>query len=310
MRSSAVHISPEVQAALASDAPVVALETTIVSHGMPYPTNLETALAVEQIVRDGGAIPATMGIIGGEIIVGLTEEQIRFFATSKQIVKATERDIPMVVAKKLHAATTAGASLTVAAAAGIPVFVTGGIGGVGPNAGQDFDISADLLAIEQYPVMTVCSGTKAFMDVAATLEYLETHRVPVVTYQSEYFPLFYTRSSGHKVDWAAQSADEIAAFFAAKLHLEMYGGMLVGVPLSEAEELPADMTRAAINKALAAIKGQGITGKAVTPFLLSTIKDETGGRSLTANIALIKNNARVGTQIAVALAAKVAVKAH
>jgi pseudouridine-5'-phosphate glycosidase len=304
MRSEAITVNPVVHRALMSGAPVVALESTIIAHGMPYPANLETALAVEQIVREAGAIPATIGIIQGAIKVGLTEDEIRFFSTSHDILKAGERDFPLVVARKLHAATTAGASLAIAAAASIQVFVTGGIGGVGPLAGETFDISADLLAIAQYPCLTICAGTKAFMDISATLEYLETQRVPVMVYRSEYFPLFYSRSSGYKVDWVAQSTGEIADIFAAKLSLGMEGGMLVGVPVPEAQALPAETTRAVIDAALAQIKAHDIRGKEVTPFLLSTIKQETGGKSLEANIALIRNNAQVGAEIAVALAAK------
>ncbi len=304
MRPEAVHISPHVQTALSSGAPVVALESTIIAHGMPYPVNLETALAVEEVVRAAGAVPATIGIIDGAIRVGLTEEEIKFFSTSKEILKAGERDIPLVVAKKLHAATTAGATVSIAAAAGIRVFVTGGIGGVGPSAGQDFDISADLLAIADYRCLTICAGTKAFMDVPATLEYLETLRVPVLVYRSDTFPLFYSRSSGCKVDWVVQTPVEIAEAFAAKLALGTSGGMLVGVPLSEEEALPESVTQAAIQVALERIKGQGITGKAVTPFLLSAIKDETGGKSLQTNITLIKNNAQIGAEVAVALASK------
>jgi pseudouridine-5'-phosphate glycosidase len=304
MRFELVHISPTVQTALSSGAPVVALESTIIAHGMPYPVNMETALAVEAIVRAAGAVPATIGIIDGQIRVGLTEDAIKFFSTSTEILKAGERDIPFVVAKKLHAATTAGSSIAIAAAAGIRVFVTGGIGGVGPDAAEDFDISADLLAIAEYPCLTICAGTKAFMDVPATLEYLETQRVPVMVYRSNEFPLFYSRSSGCKVDWVAQEAADIADVYAAKLALGMDGGMLVGVPVSEADALPESVTQAAIQVALERIKGQGISGKAVTPFLLSAIKDETGGKSLQANIALIKNNAQIGAEVAVRLSQK------
>ena len=255
MRPESIRVNPEVESALADGWPVVALETTIIAHGMPYPTNLETAMAVEEIVRAKGAVPATIGIIAGQITVGL----------------------------------------------GISVFVTGGIGAVGPGGTTTFDISADLLALSSYPCMTVCAGAKAFMDIGATLEFLETHRVPVVVYRSDTFPLFYTRSSGHQVEWVAQDAEEIAAFFAAKLTLEMGGGMLVGVPIPEEEELPLAVTRAAIDAAMERMQGEGITGKEVTPYVLSAIKEETGGRSLVANIALVKNNASVGAEIAVAL---------
>ena len=299
MHSEAVSINPEVRAALEEGKPVVALESTIIAHGMPYPTNIDVALAVEENVRACGAIPATLGIIGGEIKVGLTRDEIEFMGTGKNILKAVERDIPMVVAKKLDAATTAGCSLVIAAAAGIRVFVTGGIGGVGPVASQDFDISADLHAIEQYSVLTVCSGTKAFMDIPATLEYLETHRVPVVTYQIDTFPLFYSRSSGVKVDWVAQKPDEVANFLKAKFDLGMMGGMLLGVPVPADDEMPAEDARAAIATALERTRAAKITGKAVTPYLLAAIKEVTEGNSLISNISLIKNNATVGAQVAV-----------
>lgn len=301
MRHDSIHLSPTVQKALADGAPVVALESTIIAHGMPYPTNVETALAVEQIVRAAGAVPATLAIIEGRIRVGLTEQEIQFLGTSREILKAGERDIPLVAARKLHAATTAGCSLAIAAAAGIRIFVTGGIGGVGPMASTDFDISGDLLAIAQWPCLTVCSGTKAFMDIPATLEFLETYRVPVIAYQTDYFPMFYSRSSGCKVEWIAQTPQEVADFVAASLALGIEGGMLLGVPVPEAEALPEADTRAAIAVALQHIRAQKITGKAVTPFLLTAIKEATGDRSLRANVALIKRNAQVGADVAVAL---------
>jgi pseudouridine-5'-phosphate glycosidase len=302
VRREEIDVSPEVEQALEAGMPVVALETTIVAHGMPYPTNLETAIAVERIVRFEGAVPATLGIVAGRIRVGMTREEIKLFATGSDVLKAGERDVPMAVAGGRHAATTAGASLAIAAAAGIRVFVTGGIGGVGPGAGDTFDVSADLLALADYPCMTVCAGAKAFMDIAATLEFLETHRVPVVVYQSDDFPLFYCRSSGQKVEWAARDAGEIAGFFAAKLRLGAPGGMLVGVPLPEEKAVPNQVIQAAIRVALERAQQEGITGKEVTPFVLSAIKEETGGQSLEANVALIENNARVGARIAVALA--------
>jgi len=302
MRTDALYFNPAVRDALEGGRPVVALETTIVAHGMPYPVNLETALAVEDIVRANGATPATIGVLDGKVVVGLTPQQIEFFATGNDILKIVERDIPLAVARQRNAATTVGASLAIAAAAGIRVFVTGGIGAVAPNAGVTFDISADLQAIARYPCLTVCAGTKAFMDVAATLEYLETHSVPVIVYQSEYFPLFYTRSSGHKMEWTAQSVEEIASAFAAQLALGIRRGMLVGNPIPAEDELPEEVTRSAVARALEQAQRAGVSGKAVTPFVLSAIEKETAGRSLAANVALVKNNARVGAQIAVALA--------
>lgn len=302
MRRTALQVAAEVEVALTNGKPVVALESTIIAHGMPYPMNRDTAFAVEKIVRDGGAVPATIGIVHGEIHVGLTPEQIELFATSHSIAKAGERDIPLAVARKEHAATTAGASIAIAAAAGISVFVTGGIGGVSPTASSDFDISADLKAIEQYAVITVCAGAKAFMDVAATLEYLETLRVPVATYQSDQFPLFYCRESGCRNEWTARDAAEIARTFAVKEQLDMPGGILVGVPLPAPDALEESVVREAIEDALAKARAAGAKGKALTPFLLASISEQTSERSLVANVALIKNNAGVGAEIARALA--------
>lgn len=281
--------------------PVVALESTIIAHGMPYPRNVETALEVEQIVRDAGAEPKTIGILGGEIVVGLSPAQIEEIGTKTGVWKACERDIPLAVAQRADAAVTAGASIALAARAGIQVFVTGGIGAVGPNASQDFDVSADLPAIADYPVLTVCAGAKAFMDIPATLEWLETHRVPVATWRSGEFPLFYARSSGHPNGWQVETAEEIARFWLERRRLGFRGGTLLAVPLPEAEALPASETQTAIAEALRRSKQAGIAGKALTPFLLSQIREITGGRSLESNIALIRNNARVGAEIAVAL---------
>lgn len=282
--------------------PIIALESTIIAHGMPYPANVETALAVEAIVREAGAEPKTLGILGGEIITGLTPDQIEQMATRPNVWKACERDIALAVAQKADAAVTAGASLALAARAGIGVFVTGGIGAVGPDASQDFDISADLPAIAEYPVLTVCAGAKAFMDIPATLEWLETHRVPVGTWRSDEFPLFYSRSSGVASPARFDTAEEVARLLDARRRLGFRGGVLLAVPLPEAEALPEDETRAAIAEATAQARQAGIAGKALTPFLLGRIKEITGGRSLEANIALIKQNARVGAEIAVALA--------
>jgi pseudouridine-5'-phosphate glycosidase len=279
--------------------PIVALESTIIAHGMPYPANVETALAVEQIIRDAGARPSTLGILGGEVIVGMTPGQIEQLATRPGVWKACERDIPLAIARRADAALTAGASLSLAARFGIEVFVTGGIGAVGPNAARDFDISADLPAIAEYKVITVCAGAKAFMDIAATLEWLETHRVPVGVWQSGEFPLFYSRRSGHSAAWIVPNAAEAAAVFQARHN----GGVLIAVPLPDADALPEAETRAAIATALAAAEAAGIHGKSLTPFLLNRIQEKTMGRSLSANIALIRNNARVGAEIAKALCA-------
>lgn len=283
--------------------PLVALESTIIAHGMPYPRNVETALSVERIVRDAGAEPKTIGILQGEIITGLTPAQIQEIATRPNVWKACERDIALAVAQKADAAVTAGASLALAARAGIEVFVTGGIGAVGPEASRDFDISADLPAIAEYPVLTVCAGAKAFMDIPATLEWLETHRVPVATWQADEFPLFYSRSSGVPSPCRFDTAGDVARFLDARRRLGFQGGVLLAVPLPEEQALPAEETHSAIAEALRRAKENGVVGKAMTPFLLSQIKDITGGRSLESNVALIKQNARIGAEIAVELAA-------
>jgi pseudouridine-5'-phosphate glycosidase len=301
MRAGAFSISPEVRAALAAGRAVVALESTIIAHGMPYPRNLETALAVEAAIRAAGAVPATLGVVAGEITVGLSGEQIRLLATHPEVMKAGERDLALAVAHGCHAATTAGASMAIAAAAGIRVFVTGGIGGVGPDAARDFDISADLAALASYKVVTVCAGAKAFMDVPATLEYLETLRVPVATWRAAEFPLFYARSSGCVSAWVVHEASELAAVFAARARLGLEGGILVGVPVPEAQALPPEITRAVIQAATEDVRRRGIAGPAFTPALLSATAERTGGRSLEANVALILNNARVGAEIARAL---------
>ena len=279
--------------------PFVALESTIIAHGMPYPSNVETALAVEQIVRDAGAIPKTLGILNGELIVGMTPDQIEQLATLPDVWKACERDISLARARRANAALTAGASLSVAARSGIDVFVTGGIGAVGPTASQDFDISADLPAIAEYRVVTICAGAKAFMDIPATLEWLETHRVPVGVWQSDEFPFFFSRRSGLTVGWSVSDAAEVASVFRA----DHGRGVLIAVPVPTAEALPEELARTAIATALADARAASIHGKLLTPFLLGRIKEITAGRSLTANIALIRNNARVGAEIAKALCA-------
>lgn len=301
MNPTALSIAPAVRDALKNRTAVVALESTIIAHGMPYPDNVETALAVEQLVRESGALPATIGVLDGRIRVGLTADEIEVMATAPHVAKACERDLPVVVATGQHAATTAGASIAIAAAAGIQVFVTGGIGGVGPTASRDFDISADLPGIAAYPVLTICAGTKAFMDVAATLEFLETHRVPVGTYQTSEFPLFYSRSSGISSGWRVETPEEAAAAFAAQRSLGLPGGMLIAVPVPDADALPEEETRLAIETSLKQLAAASITGKQVTPFLLNAIREATSGRSLIANMALIRNNACVGARIASAL---------
>ncbi len=285
-----------------SNVPEVALESTIIAHGMPYPQNVETALEVESIVREAGAVPKTIGILNGQIIVGMSPGQIEQMGNSKSVWKACERDIALAVARKADAAVTAGASIALAARSGIRVFVTGGIGAVGPSAGRDFDISADLPAIAQYPVLTVCAGAKAFMDIAATLEWLETHRVPVAVWRSDDFPMFYSRTSGIAGPWRVDSAEEIARAFAVRRRMAFDGGMLLAVPLPEDDSMPELTVKHAVATAVEQARVEGVSGKALTPFLLGRIREITGGRSLQSNIALIKNNARVGAEVAVALA--------
>ena len=282
--------------------PLVALESTIIAHGMPYPRNVETVLAVEAIVRKAGAQPLTLGILEGKIVTGMTPAQIETLATAPNVWKACERDIALAVAQKATAAVTAGASLAIAARASIEVFVTGGIGAVGPDASRDFDISADLPAIAEYPVLTVCAGAKAFMDIPATLEWLETHRVPVAAWQSDEFPLFYSRSSGVPAPARFDDAATVARFLHERRRLGYRGGVLLAVPLPAEYALPEAETRAAIAHALHRAKEKGVAGKALTPFLLAQIMEITGGRSLESNIALIKSNARIGAEIAVELA--------
>ena len=299
-----IEIDPEVQDALNNDAPLVSLESTIISHGMPHPINLETATEVERIIREAGAIPATIAIIDGIIRIGLSREELTFMATSKDIKKACERDIPFILAKKMHAATTVSASLAITHAAGIHLFATGGLGAVGPDASKTFDIWADLLALGKYPCITVCSGAKAFMDIAATLEYLETHGTPVVVWKSHIFPWFYSINSGVNVDWSVQNEDEVAEIFLAILSVDPSIGLLVAVPIPESDAIPEEQTHKAITNAVGRASELGISGKEYTPNVLSFIKEFTEGKSLQANVALIKHNAEVAAKIAVCLKKK------
>lgn len=301
MMSEFIRPTEEVQDALHEGKPVVALESTIISHGMPYPANRDTAAAVEEIVRAAGAVPATIAILDGEIRVGIRDTELEFLSTSDRISKACERDIPFILARKLCAATTVSATLAIAHAAGIRVFATGGIGAVGPDANTTMDISADLLALGRYECVTVCSGAKAFMDVAGTLEFLETHSIPVVVHGSRVFPLFYSLDSGEQVDWVMESAAEIADVFSLQSRIFPGRGLLVAAPIPADSAIPESEIQEAIDKALAYVAEKKITGKAFTPAVLSRIAEITGGKSLTANIALIKNNARLAGEIAVSL---------
>ena len=293
-----LDIKKEVQQALNEGKPVVALESTIISHGMPYPKNVETALAVEDVIRQQGAVPATIAIIDGVIKVGLTREEIEFLGTSKDVLKVSRRDMPLVVSKKMHGATTVAGTMIAAAMAGIKVFVTGGIGGVHRGAGESFDISADLEELKITDVCVVCAGVKSILDIPATLEYLETSGVPVITYGSDEFPAFYSRESGCKAELRMDSEEEIADLISAKDMMGLKGGMLVACPVPEEDEIPYEKMSKVIDQALSDCKEAGVTGKRITPFLLSRVKDLTEGSSLEANIKLVLNNAKIGANIA------------
>ena len=297
-----LDIAPEVAAALAEGKPVVALESTIISHGMPYPQNVETALAVEKIVRDNGAAPATIAIIGGRLKAGLTPEEIEYFGKKgPEIAKASRRDLPVLIAKGQDGACTVTTTMMIAHMAGISVFATGGIGGVHRGAETTMDISADLEELGQTPVMVICAGAKSILDLGLTLEYLETKGVPVIGYGTDELPAFYTRKSGFGVDYRLDTPAELAAAFHAQREMGLKGGMLVTNPIPEEYSMDADVINAAIDKAVAECKAQGIHGKATTPFLLARIKDITGGDSLDSNIQLVFNNARVAAKTAAEL---------
>ena len=296
-----LDIKPEVKEALEQSKAVVALESTIIAHGMPYPKNVETALAVEEVIRKNGAVPATIAIIDGVIKVGLTPEEIEYLGTAKGVLKVSRRDFPVVMAKKMDGATTVAGTMMAAAMAGIKVFVTGGIGGVHRGAGETHDISADLEELKQTNVTVVCAGVKSILDIAGTLEYLETKGVPVVTCGGDYFPAFYSRSSGIPAELREDDPKVIADMIKAKDELGLGGGMLVACPVPEDDEIPFEKMDGVINEALKECEEQGIKGKRITPFLLSKVKDLTEGASLEANIKLVLHNAEVGAKIAVGL---------
>ena len=298
-----VILSPEVAAALSAHQPVVALESTIIAHGMAYPANVETALAVEQAVRDHGAVPATIAVIGGKLQAGLSRDEIeRFGQEGPGIMKVSVRDLPFVAGRGLDGATTVAATMRIAGMAGIPVFATGGMGGVHRGAGETFDVSADLTEMTRSNVAVVTAGAKAILDLPLTLERLETDGVPVIGYRTGDFPAFYSRSSGLKVPMRAETPDEIAAIMRSKWDLGLSGALVVANPIPEAAEIPAAEIEPVIAVALAEADRLGIRGKDITPFLLSEIVQATEGRSLQANIALVKNNASVAAEIAVAFA--------
>ncbi|MGZ8289760.1 MAG: pseudouridine-5'-phosphate glycosidase [Telluria sp.] len=293
--------SPEVAAARTAGKPVVALESTIISHGMPYPQNVTTAKEVEQIIRDAGAVPATIAIIDGKICIGLNDEQLELLGTSPDAMKVSRRDLPYVLSTRKLGATTVAATMICAALAGIRVFVTGGIGGVHRGAETSFDISADLQELANTDVAVVCAGVKSILDIGLTLEYLETHGVPVVSVGQPGFPAFFTRESGFKADFQLDTALEQAAFIQTKWQLGLRGGVVVSNPVPEMFAMPKDEIDRITMQALGEADANGVAGKAVTPFLLNRIKQLTEGRSLATNIALVKHNALVGAQLAAAM---------
>ncbi|PWR00385.1 pseudouridine-5'-phosphate glycosidase [Leucothrix pacifica] len=299
-----VVISEEVKTALANHQPVVALESTIISHGMPYPQNVETALNVEQVVRDNGAVPATIAIIGGILKVGLSTDEIEYLGKKGlDVVKCSRRDLPVVVAKGLDGATTVATTMIIADMAGVKVFATGGIGGVHRGASETMDISADLMELAQTDVAVVCAGIKSILDIGLTLEYLETQGVTVLGYGTDKLPAFYLRDSGFGVDARVDSGKDVADMMKAKWAMQLRGGFVVGNPVPEAYEEDKAQITSAIEQALTELDEQGITGKDSTPFLLARVKDLTGGDSLDTNIQLVYNNAKVASAIAVAYCA-------
>jgi pseudouridine-5'-phosphate glycosidase len=299
-----LDIAPEVAEALGEGRPVVALESTIISHGMPYPQNVETALNVEKILRENGAVPATVAIIGGRLKAGLTAEEIDYLGrTGAGVTKASRRDLPVLVAKKMDGATTVTTTMIIAAMAGIRIFATGGIGGVHRGAETTMDISADLEELAQTPVMVICAGAKSILDLGLTLEYLETKGVTVIGYGTKELPAFYTSRSGFGVDYELDTPEELAEAFHVKRELGLKGGMLVTNPIPDEYAMDPAVINAAIDRAVAESVEQGIHGKAATPFLLARVKDLTGGDSLDSNIQLVYNNARLAARTACALAA-------
>jgi len=282
----------------------VALESTVISHGLPYPRNVELAQEMEAIIRAGGAVPRTVGVIAGEFIAGLSAQQIHHLATAPNVRKVSRRDLPIVAARREDGATTVATTMWVAQRAGIEVFATGGIGGIHrqTGAGTSSDVSADLQELAQTPVIVVCAGAKAILDLPATLEYLETHGVTVVGYGTDDFPAFYSRSSGLPVDVRCDSPAEVAALWGAKRRLGLPGGLLVTAPVPAGDEIPAAEIEPSIEQAVAEAARRGLRSAEVTPFLLTRIAELTGERSLRANLVLLKNNARVAAEIAVALA--------
>ena len=301
MLNKYLDIKPEVAEALAAGKPVVALESTIISHGMPYPQNVETALAVEKIVRENGAVPATIAVIGGRLKAGLSAEEIEYFGKKGlDIAKASRRDLAVLCARGEDGATTVTTTMMIAHMAGIKVFATGGIGGVHRGAETTMDISADLEELAQTPVMVVCAGAKSILDLGLTLEYLETHGVPVIGYETEKLPAFFTRESEFNVDYRMDSPAEIAKAFKVQNEMGLPGGMLVANPIPVEYSMDAKVINAAIDQAVKEAEEKGIHGKETTPFLLARVTELTGGNSLESNIQLVFNNARLAAKTAAA----------
>lgn len=297
-----LDIAPEVAEALAENKPVVALESTIISHGMPYPQNVETALKVEQVIRENGAVPATIAIIGGRLKAGLSKDEIEHLGkTGYDVPKVSRRDLPIIAAKGMDGATTVATTMIIASLAGIKVFATGGIGGVHRGAETTMDISADLEELAMTPVMVICAGAKSILDLGLTLEYLETKGVPVIGYGTKELPAFYTRKSGFGVDYELDTPLELATAFHVKQEIGLKGGMLVANPIPEEFSMDPDVINKAIDEAIAESRKQGIHGKDTTPFLLAKVKEITGGDSLDSNIQLVFNNARLAAETAVEL---------
>lgn len=298
--NSFLEITPEIQNALATNQPVVALESTIISHGMPYPKNVETALAVEEVVRNNGAVPATIAIFNGKCNVGLSKEQLEYFGKATGVWKVSLRDMPYVVSQNLYGATTVAATMRIASMAGIKIFITGGIGGVHRGAETSMDISADLTEMAQTSVAVVSAGVKSILDIGLTLEYLETKGIPVITYGQDEFPSFYSRKSGFSSPLRLDTTKEIAALLETKWKLGLNGAVLIANPVPKDQEIDPGEMEVYINQALQAAKEKNISGKEVTPFILQHIAGHSNGESLATNIALIKHNAALGAQLAVA----------
>ena len=302
MNSKYLDINSNIKKALEEKRPVVALESTIISHGMPFPQNVETALKVEDIVRTNGAVPASIAIINGKFKVGLTKDEIEYLGRSGQkIVKASRRDIPYLISKKVDGATTVASTMIGAEMAGIKIFATGGIGGVHRGAQKSFDISADFQELAQTNVAVICAGVKSILDLGLTLEYLETHGVPVLGYKTKELPAFYTQKSGFEVDYQMNSDTEIAHFLKVKWEMNLKGGVVIANPIPTEFQLDYDSINEIINNAILESKDKGIKGKEITPFLLAKVKELTHGKSLEANVQLVYNNAKLAAKIAACL---------